>query len=200
MRDAIFWTDLLISLRRSPAVTVGGVRSEIEAAIAEARAEGVRETPEDRRGAMASTLVEVLWRKRHTLQQDGLNIEDFITEELPSAEMQDWLRLTPWLRDRSLSSRRARAMRDVPALAEHLANMVTAHDTPRYRTVLKDNIKFLERELSAALSQARAEGAREALDAAAKSAMDPKKWHAAWPSWVGTTVSGWIRSQSNKEG
>lgn len=46
MRDAIFWTDLLISLRRSPAVTVGGVRSEIEAAIAEARAEGAREERE----------------------------------------------------------------------------------------------------------------------------------------------------------
>jgi hypothetical protein len=63
-------------------------------------------------------------------------------------------------------------MRDVPALAEHLANMVTAHDTPRYRTVLKDNIKFLERELASALAEARAEGAREALSMAAHAAAE----------------------------
>jgi hypothetical protein len=107
-------------------------------------------------------------------------------------------------------------MRDVPALAEHLANMVTAHDTPRYRTVLKDNIKFLERELSAALSEARAEGAREererladliekygASDINGPSIVDPDDWK-DWPKNDGRCglmeIPCWLRAQSNTEG
>ncbi|MED5549328.1 MAG: hypothetical protein VX529_08185 [Pseudomonadota bacterium] len=94
-------------------------------------------------------------------------------------------------------------MRDVPALAEHLANMVTAHDTPRYRTVLKDNIQFLERELSAALSEARAEGAREERERLARLA-EEQDWgiceidRDVWV--VSNSMASWIRSQSNKEG
>jgi hypothetical protein len=62
------------------------------------RAEAMRETPEDRRGALASTIVEFLWRNRRVLQMDGLDIADFIDEHIPAAEMKDWLELSPHLR------------------------------------------------------------------------------------------------------
>jgi hypothetical protein len=99
-------------------------------------------------------------------------------------------------------------MSDVPALAEHLAIMVTARDTPRYQTVLKDNIRFLERELAAALASARKAGAREERERLAKAAeaaearsepilvavqQAPREWQTF--SVNGWAVSSWLRSQ-----
>ncbi len=87
-------------------------------------------------------------------------------------------------------------MRDIPALAEHLANMVTASDTPRYRSVLADNIRFIERELTTALTEARKQGAEEERERLMKLALGSEEDdYASYDGYV----AEWLRSNTGEE-